>query len=72
MVNEQLVIRVSSDGAIHAETLGIKGPKCLDTIALLEDILQAQTVTSSFTGEYEEVQTNTEKTVEVDNELRQL
>ena len=72
MGSEQVIIRITSDGSIHAETLGIKGPKCLDTIALLEDMLQAQTVTSSFTREYEDSQTTTEITVEVDDELRQL
>lgn len=72
MANEQIVIRVLSDGEIHAETLCMKGPKCLDTIALLEDILQAQTVNSSFTSEYEKQQTETVKTHEVDDELRQL
>lgn len=72
MGREQVVIRVSSDGAIHAETIGIKGSKCIDTIALLENMLEAQTVTSSFTEEYEQMQTNTQKNAEVDDELRQL
>lgn len=51
---EQIVVRVTSDGQIHAETKGMKGPKCLDSIQLLEDLLDAQTATSSFTHEYTE------------------
>jgi hypothetical protein len=68
---EQIVVRIAPDGAIHAETIGLKGPKCLETIALLEDLLEAQTVSSSFTSEYEEVPVGTQEAIEVDDELRQ-
>jgi hypothetical protein len=68
---EQVVVRIASDGAIHAETKGLKGAKCLDAIRLLEDLLEAQTVTSSFTSEYEEVPAGTHGAIEVDDELRQ-
>jgi hypothetical protein len=68
---EQIVVRIAPDGAIHAETIGLKGPKCLETIALLEDLLEAQTVSSSFTSEYDEVPVGTQQAIGVDDELRQ-
>ncbi|WP_324642440.1 DUF2997 domain-containing protein [Pseudarthrobacter sp. LT1] len=71
MGNEQLVVRISPDGAIFAETKGMKGPKCLEAIGLLEDLLEAQTVTSSYTKEYDEVPASTHNAIEVDDELRQ-
>ncbi|MCC9195321.1 DUF2997 domain-containing protein [Arthrobacter sp. zg-Y820] len=70
MGNEQIIIRVSPDGAIQAETSGIKGTKCLDSIEVLEDLLGAQTVTSSFTKEYEEAPAESRDIIEEDNELR--
>lgn len=71
MGQEQLIVRVSPDGAIHAETIGMKGPKCLDSISLLEDLLEAQTVASDFTAEYNEIPTRTQEAIEVDDELHQ-
>ena len=66
---EQIIVRVTADGSVHAETKGITGPKCLDSIELLEDLLDAATRASTFTPEYNE--TNTTTTTEVDDELRQ-
>jgi hypothetical protein len=69
MTDERIVVRVDPEGQIHAETIGMKGQKCLDTIALLEALLEAQATSSAFTPEYYEL-TNT-STGEVDHELRQ-
>lgn len=66
---EQVVVRVSPDGIVHAETRGIKGPACLDQIQLLEDLLDATTHSSSFTSEYNEVHLATKD--EVTRELGQ-
>jgi hypothetical protein len=71
MGTEQIVVRIAPDGAIHAETIGLKGPTCLETIALLEDLLEAQTVSSSFTSEYDEVPGGTQEITEVHDELHQ-
>lgn len=68
MTNEQIIVRIDPEGQIHAETIGMKGQKCLDTIALLEDLLEAQTTSSAFTKEYYEVSHTS--TYEVDDELR--
>ena len=69
MSAEQIVVRVASDGQVHAETKGIKGPKCLDSIQLLEDLLEAQSISSSFTHEYNE--SANLSTIEDVNDLRQ-
>ncbi|MFT4009184.1 MAG: DUF2997 domain-containing protein [Nocardioidaceae bacterium] len=69
MSNEQIIVRVTSDGQVHAETKGIKGPNCLDSIQLLEDLLDAEAITSAFTHEYNE--TTSISSTEVDDELHQ-
>lgn len=69
MAREQIIVRVAPDGAVHAETKGMKGPKCLDSIQLLEDLLEAQATASAFTSGYSE--TNSTTTIEVDDELPQ-
>lgn len=71
MGTEQIVVRIARDGAIHAETIGLKGPTCLEAIGLLEELLEAQTVASNFTSEYDEVPAGTQETTEVHDELRQ-
>ncbi len=56
---ELLEVTIGLDGSIQARTIGIKGKKCLQTISELEDLLDAQTVDSSYTTEYyEEFQVN--------------
>lgn len=68
MTSEQIIVRITSDGQVHAETKGITGPKCLDSIQLLEDLLDAQATASAFTPEYHHTIATTS---EVDDELRQ-
>jgi len=45
-------IDVSPDGNVKAETLGILGQKCLDYVSVLEDMLEAEAVQSSFNSDY--------------------
>ena len=73
MNTEQIVVRIAPDGSVQAETKGIKGDACLDSIQLLEDLLEAQTVASSFTPEYRETITQeaTAPEIEEDHEFRQ-
>jgi hypothetical protein len=68
-VSEQIIVRVGIDGAIQAETKGMKGPKCLTSLELLEQLLDAQVTSSAFTDEY--TQTATASTNEIDDELSQ-
>lgn len=50
---KQIVLTVAADGTVRAETKGVLGPSCLDQIAVLEDLLDATTVTSEFTADYQ-------------------
>lgn len=50
----KITISVRRDGTILAETIGIKGPSCLSQIEVLEQMLEAETMTSSYTPEFYE------------------
>lgn len=49
---QRIKVEISADGNIRAETLGIFGQKCLDYVAVLEDMLEAEAIQSSFNGDY--------------------
>lgn len=51
----RIVVRVAPDGGISAETQGIKGPRCLDYIEVLEALLEARVTSSAFTTEYKAI-----------------
>jgi hypothetical protein len=53
-VQEQIHVTFGLDGSIKAETIGIKGKKCMTSIALLEALLEAETVDSEYTKEFYE------------------
>jgi hypothetical protein len=69
MAGEQIVLTVGADGTIHAETKGMKGKRCLDSVELLEDLLAAQAVSSAFTAEYDQATDRVDE--EVDDEQHQ-
>jgi hypothetical protein len=48
----RIVLTVTSEGVVSAETKGVVGDRCLDYIAVLEDLLQARTVESTYTADY--------------------
>ncbi|MBB5326044.1 hypothetical protein HNQ34_003162 [Anoxybacillus tepidamans] len=52
MGEKKVIIKITEDGKIFAETVGIKGKQCLDYIHVLEELLEAETVDSEFTHEY--------------------
>jgi Protein of unknown function (DUF2997) len=54
-VQEQIHVTFGLDGSIKAETIGIKGSKCMASIALLESLLEAETVDSEYTKEFYEL-----------------
>lgn len=55
MADKQLLVQVRPDGTVHAETIGMYGSECLDYIAVLENLLDAETTESSFTEAYSQV-----------------
>lgn len=56
---KQILIRILPNGEIKAETVGIKGKKCMKYIPEIERLTNAKVVDSDFTKEY----------LERDNEL---
>ncbi|MFD2212252.1 DUF2997 domain-containing protein [Metabacillus endolithicus] len=59
MEDKQIKIKITEDGNIFAETVGIKGKECLQYIELLEELLDAESIDSSFTQEYYETDLQT-------------
>jgi hypothetical protein len=51
---KKLIISIDKNGAVTAEVSGAKGKKCLDYIALLEDILEGKVASQEYTQEYYE------------------
>jgi myosin-crossreactive antigen len=49
---KKIIIKITEDGKIFAETLGMKGKQCLEYIQILEELLDAETIDSEFTHEY--------------------
>ena len=64
MTDKQLIVQVRPDGTVHAETLGMYGNECLDYIAVLENMLEAETSASSFTDAYAQVAAEQETTAQ--------
>ncbi|MCL2091843.1 MAG: DUF2997 domain-containing protein [Micrococcales bacterium] len=67
-MGEQLILRVSADGTVAAETKGVTGPTCLDSVLLLENLLDAQTIASQFTADYTRAQADLDE--QADDVLR--
>jgi len=51
---KQIRIKISNNGNIEAETLGIKGKDCLKYLEKIEQMANAVTIDSKFTEEYYE------------------
>lgn len=52
MAQKQLIVSVRRDGTVHAETVGMYGEECLDYFAVLEDLLDAEVASSTYTADY--------------------
>lgn len=52
MSRKQLVVTVRKDGTVHAETVGMHGEECLDYFAVLEDLLDAEVASSTYTADF--------------------
>jgi hypothetical protein len=66
MSNQQIQVRIFPDGRIKAEVIGVKGKSCVDYIAILEQLLDAEATESAYTDEYYE----TEQQLAVDDHSR--
>lgn len=56
IMSKRIQIRIMPDGSIQAKTIHIKGKQCLKVIKPLEQLLEAETVSSDFTEEYYETE----------------
>lgn len=65
---KQIQIKIYPNGEIQAETLGIKGRKCMQYIPMIEKLTNAVVTDSDFTPEYleTEVETDVSNSLEVD------
>lgn len=72
-MSEKIQIRILKDGSIEAVTNGIKGKKCVDYISILENLLEAETVKSSYTSEYYETEQEIQlgQTIQETNTIKQ-
>lgn len=57
-------IKIFPDGHVQADVEGVKGKACTNYIRILEDILDAETVGSSYTTEYYEVEQQVEANIQ--------
>lgn len=48
----RIVVTVGADGQVHAETVDILGERCLDYIAVLEDLIGGQVRHSDYTADF--------------------
>jgi hypothetical protein len=67
MDEPRIVVTVAGDGTVSAETVGVTGAACLDYIAVLEELLDARTVHSAYTAEFEQHATDRQESRDVDN-----
>ncbi|HEX8317735.1 DUF2997 domain-containing protein [Longimicrobium sp.] len=55
-MSEAFTVRIFPDGTVQAEVHGAKGKRCTDYIAILEELLEAETVDSAYTAEYQQAE----------------
>ncbi|MEV6301121.1 DUF2997 domain-containing protein [Actinoplanes sp. NPDC051861] len=63
----RIIVTVGPDGQVRAETVDLLGEKCLDYIAVLEDLVGGQVRQSEFTDDYHrQAQTTRERNIDRD------
>lgn len=53
---QRIIVTIASDGTVTAETKGLQGAACLPYIDVLEQLLEASTVDSRYTPDFDRVQ----------------
>lgn len=67
-MSKKMKIKLSPNGQIEMETLGIKGEKCLDYVEILKKLVDVKILDTKLSKEYYEV--DTELSSSNKNELR--
>jgi hypothetical protein len=49
----RIVVTVDPDGTVRAQTQGVLGERCLDYVAVLEDLIDGHTTESAYTDDYQ-------------------
>jgi len=70
-VRARIVVTVHPDGTVTAVTHDILGERCLDYVAILEDLLAAETTQSEFTADRHRTQVADVTPVRLEAELGQ-
>jgi len=52
MTDQQIIVTVTADGTVTAETRGVLGERCLDYVAILEDLIDGRTTQSTYTADW--------------------
>ena len=55
-MDKKIRIEITASGEIKAKTLGMDDEKCLDYVDVLENLLDAETVESTYTEEFLQAQ----------------
>ncbi|HEY0023917.1 MAG TPA: DUF2997 domain-containing protein [Longimicrobium sp.] len=55
-MSEAFTVRIFPDGTVQAEVHGARGKRCTDYIAILEELLEAETADSAYTAEYQQAE----------------
>lgn len=56
-MTKRVQLRIFPDGRVQAEVQGIKGKACTSYISILEELVKAEAIDSSYTPEYFESET---------------
>lgn len=72
-MEKKIRLEINASGEIRAKTIGMNDEECLDYVAILENLLDAETVDSEYTEEflqaqqlqYQEEQTQVEQQTEI-------
>lgn len=51
-MDKKIRFEITSDGKIYAKTIGMDDESCLDYVEIMENILDAKAVDSSYTEEF--------------------
>ncbi len=53
-MSKTIQVVIAPDGQVRVDVRGVKGKSCVNYMRLLEEVLDAETVESAYTPEYDE------------------
>lgn len=67
-MTERLVVLLGADGRVRAHTEGMLGTKCLSAVPLLEDLLDAVIIDSSYTSDFHALTATSASTAHIEQQ----